>query len=185
MQLGSGDPDITAHGWSGSTNLGLAVPFGIGGLLGLSEEQLAHAMAISTVHAPTLDASGRGHMGQSKAVVDGMVAASAVTATLLAGSGLGGKLTAFEGEDGFVPTLARHCDPTVVLAPMDRFRIADVYTKLYNTVKCGQTAVAAALRLRPRIERPRRRPADRGAAHRARLAQPDAGRAGPATTDQP
>ncbi len=33
MQLASGDPDITAHGWSGSTNLAFAVPAGAAGLL--------------------------------------------------------------------------------------------------------------------------------------------------------
>jgi 2-methylcitrate dehydratase len=90
-------------------------------------------------------------MAPSKAVVDGMVAASAVTATLLARGGLGGKRAAFEGDDGYVAALARGWNEDVVLAPLERFRILDVYTKLYNTVKCGQTAVSAALRLRDRI----------------------------------
>ena len=151
LQIGAGDPDITAHGWSGSTNVGLAVPFGIGGLFGLTADRLADAIAIATVHSPALDASGRGAMAPSKAVVDGMVAASAVTATLLARGGLGGKRAAFEGDDGYVAALARGWNEDVVLAPLDRFRILDVYTKLYNTVKCGQTAVSAALRLRDRL----------------------------------
>jgi 2-methylcitrate dehydratase len=154
LQIGSGDPDITAHGWSGSTNLGLAIPFAIGGMLGLSESQVADAMAISTVHAPTLDASGRGQMAESKSCVDGMVAMSSVTATLLAGHGLGGKLAAFEGEDGFVPALAKHFEEDIVLAPLDRFRILDAYTKYFNAVKCGQSAAAAVLELRPHLAGP-------------------------------
>jgi 2-methylcitrate dehydratase len=150
-QLGSGDPDITRHGWSGSTNLGLAVPAAIGGVLGLSATQLAHALAIATVHAPALNASGRGDMAQSKSCVDGMVAQSAVTAALMAERGMTGKLSAYEGEDGFVGGVARGYDGDVLLGPIERLRILDVYTKRFNAVKCAQSATASALRIRERI----------------------------------
>jgi 2-methylcitrate dehydratase len=152
LQLASGDPDITAHGWSGSSNLGLAVPAALSALLDLDTEQLAHALAISTVHCPTLDASGRGQMAPSKSCVDGMVAQSAVTATMLARSGMRGKLTAYEGDDGFVQGVARGYDEDVLLAPVDRFRVLDAYTKQYNAVKCAQSAVGSVLRLRARLD---------------------------------
>lgn len=151
LQIGSGDPDITAHGWSGSTNLGLAVPFAIGGMLGLSQSQLASALAISTVHAPTLDASGRGQMAQSKACVDGVVSMVAVTATMLARGGLRGPAEAFEGKNGLVATLAGRYEKDIVLGPLNTFRILDTYTKYYNSVKCGQSAATAAIGLRPRL----------------------------------
>jgi 2-methylcitrate dehydratase len=151
LQIASGDPDITAHGWSGSSNLGLAVPGALAPLLDLDTEQLAHALAVSIVHCPTLDASGRGQMAPSKSCVDGMVAQSAVTATLLARAGMRGKLAAYEGDDGFVAGVARGYDEDVLLAPIDRFRVLDAYTKQYNAVKCAQSAVGSALRLRPRI----------------------------------
>ena len=151
LQVASGDPDITAHGWSGSSNLGMAVPAALSVLLDLDTEQLAHALAVSTVHSPTLDASGRGQMAPSKSCVDGMVAQSAVTATLLARAGLRGKLSAYEGDDGFLAGVARAYDEDVLLAPVERFRVLDVYTKQYNAVKCAQSAVGSALRLRPRI----------------------------------
>jgi 2-methylcitrate dehydratase len=151
LQIASGDPDITVHGWSGSTNLGLAVPLAIGRMLGLTESQVAHALAIATVHSPTLDASGRGQMAASKSSVDGMVAMSSVTATLLARHGLTGKLSAYEGEDGFVEALAKAYDAEILLAPFDRFRILDAYTKYFNAVKCGQSAASAMLEIRPRL----------------------------------
>ena len=151
MQLGSGDPDITLHGWSGSTNLGLAVPVAVAGLLRLSELELAHALAISTVHAPTLDASGRGQMAPSKSTVDGMVAMSAVTAALLAQHGLRGKLAAVEGDDGFLLGVAHRWDEAVLLAPVEHFKIMDAYVKQYNAVKCAQSAVCSALQLRDQI----------------------------------
>jgi 2-methylcitrate dehydratase len=151
LQLGSGDPDITRHGFSGSTNLGLAVPVAVAGLLGLSEQELAHAMAISIVHAPTLDASGRGQMAESKSSVDGFVAMTGVTAAELARNGLTGKLAAVEGDDGFLSTVARRWDEAILLASIDRFRMMDAYVKQYNAVKCAQSAVSSALRLRSQI----------------------------------
>lgn len=151
MQLGSGDPDITAHGWSGSTNLAFAVPAGVAGLLGLGEQALAHALAISVVHSPVLDSTGRGQMAPSKACVDGMVIHQALTAVQLARHGMQGKLTAFEGPDGFLGGVARRFDADVLLAPVTRFRILDVYTKQYNAVKCAQSAAGSMLQLRPQL----------------------------------
>lgn len=151
LQLGSGNPDIQVYGFSGSTNLGLAVPVAVAGLLGLSDVDLAHALAISAVHAPTLNASSRGQMAQSKSCVDGLVAMSAVTSTLLARHGMTGGLNAIEGDDGYRAVISRRWDEQILLAPVDRFRIKDCYIKQYNAVKCAQSAVGSALRLRPRI----------------------------------
>jgi 2-methylcitrate dehydratase len=148
LQLGIGDPDIGAHGWSGSTNLGLAVPYSLGGLLGLSTVELAHALAISADHAPTLAASAYGQMAESKASVDGVVAMTAVTSTLMASRGLEGPVDGFSVADGFGQVVARHWDEDLLLAPLDRFRILDVNTKRFNTVKRARAAVAAAIALR-------------------------------------
>jgi 2-methylcitrate dehydratase len=145
LQLGSGDPDISAHGWSGSTNLGISVPAAVGGMLGLPGGKLAHALAISTIHAPALDATGRGQMAESKVCIDGLVALSALHAAVLARAGVTGPLDAFEGSGGFAESVARRFDADLLGGPIERFRILDTYTKRYNAVKCGQTAVAAGL----------------------------------------
>jgi 2-methylcitrate dehydratase len=147
LQLAVGDPDITSHGWAGPSNLGLSVPAAIGGLLGLSAQQLGHAMAISLTHASALDAVSRGQLPGSKSCLDGMIAMSAVTAALLAKKGITGPLGAFEGAGGYVEAVARRYDKEILLAPLERFRILDVYDKRYNAGKYGQTAVAAGLEL--------------------------------------
>ena len=147
LQLAAGDPDISSHGWAGPSNLGISVPVAIGGLLGLSAKQLSHAIAISITHAPALDACSRGQLPASKSCLDGMISMSAVAATLLAKEGVTGPLGAFERAGGYVEAVARHYDEGVLLAPLDRFRIRDVYDKRYNAAKCGQTAVAAGLKL--------------------------------------
>lgn len=151
LQLACGDPDITAHGFTGSTNLGIAVPMGLGALLGLPPGVLADAMAISTVHAPTLDATGRGQHAESKSCVDGLVALSAVIACQLAERGVRGQPSAFEGDGGFVATVGRAFDEEILTGPIERFRILDVYTKYYNAVKCAQSAAGAAVALRGEI----------------------------------
>lgn len=151
LQLGCGDPDITSHGFSGSTNIGLAAAFAVGTLRGLRGTRLVDAMAIAAVHAPTLDANSRGQMARSKAVVDGMVAMSAVTAVDLADAGVGGPEHAFDGDGGLVAAVAGDCDVDLLTAPLDHFRIVDCYTKVYNAVKCAQSAAAAAIELRPAL----------------------------------
>ena len=151
LQVASGDPDITVRGWSGSTNLALATSFAVGSMLGLRGNRLVNALAIATVHAPTLDASSRGQMAQSKATVDGMVAMSAISAVQLAAAGMTGPPSAYNGDGGFVAAVAGRYDPDILLAPLGRFRILDCYTKVYNAVKCAQSAAAAALELRNRF----------------------------------
>ncbi len=97
-------------------------------------------------------------MAASKACVDGLVAHQALTAVQLARHGLRGKLTAFEGPDGFLAGVARKYDEAVLLAPVTRFRILDVYTKQYNAVKCasvGGRLGAAAQASAHRLERGR------------------------------
>jgi 2-methylcitrate dehydratase len=144
LQLSAGTPEIGS--WSGSTNLGIASAVGMGKLLGLSADQLAHAIAISTTHAPALDAPGRDQMPESKTCMDGLVAASAVTSVFLAKAGITGPAKVFEGEGGYKEGISIRLDTDLLLGPFDRFRIMDVYTKRYNGVKCAQTAVAAALK---------------------------------------
>jgi len=70
---------------------------------------------------------------------------------LMARHGMTGKLTAYEGDDGFVAGVARGFDEHLLLDPIERFRMLDAYTKRFNAVKCAQSAVASALRLRRHI----------------------------------
>ena len=73
------------------------------------------------------------------------VVAGAVAAVMLAKAGMTGPARVFEGSGGYREAVASRLDADLLLAPFDRFRILDVYTKRYNGVKCAQTAVAAAL----------------------------------------
>src|SRR5215470_16289472 len=140
-------PDLGVRGWAGSTHLAFSVPLGISPLLGLDHEQTLNALGISITHGVVLDAASHGQMPASKSILDGMTSMNAVVATLLAKAGVSGPHEAIEGKGGYVGAVAGSCDYDKLLTPVGRHKILETYTKLYNTVKCGQTAVAAALDL--------------------------------------
>jgi 2-methylcitrate dehydratase len=72
---------------------------------------------------------------------------NAIIACLLAEQGVTGPREAIDGKGGYANAVAGSCDYHKLLAPVRRHKILEAYTKLYNTVKCGQTAVGAALAL--------------------------------------
>jgi 2-methylcitrate dehydratase len=102
---------------------------------------------MSVLHGSVLDTSSHGQMPASKSLLDGMVAQQAVLASLLAERGVTGPREVIEGEAGYARAVAGSCNRDGLLAPIERHKILESYTKVYNTVKCGQTAVAAALGL--------------------------------------
>ncbi|HTN71073.1 MAG TPA: MmgE/PrpD family protein, partial [Methylomirabilota bacterium] len=147
LQENAGLPDLGSRGWAGSTNLAFSVPLGISPLLGLNHEQTVNALGISITHGSVLNAASDGQMPTSKSILDGMTAMNAVVAALLAKQGVSGPHGAIEGKGGYVNGVAGSCNYDNLLAPIGRHKILETYTKLYNTVQCGQTAVAAAFEL--------------------------------------
>jgi 2-methylcitrate dehydratase len=134
FQENAGLPDLGARGWAGSSNLASSVPLAIAPLLGLDREQTVNALGISITHGSVLDASSHGQMPASKSILDGMTAMNAIVATQLAKAGVSGPREAIEGKGGYVAAVAGTCDFEKFLAPIDRHKILENYTKLYNTV---------------------------------------------------
>jgi 2-methylcitrate dehydratase len=147
FQENAGQPDLGARGWAGSTNLAFSVPLACAHLLGLDKGQAISALGMSVTHGGVLDASSHGQMPDSKSLLDGMVAMQAVISALLAQRGVTGPMEVIEGRGGYANAIAGSCDLERLLTPIGRYKILESYTKLYNTGKCGQTAVAAALQL--------------------------------------
>jgi 2-methylcitrate dehydratase len=95
-------PSLEDRGWSIDLRGGLNMPPSLGRLMGLSEEQIAHAVGICTGHClplGILDAD-REEMTMMKNLRFGMVAYHSVLACLLAGRGLTGPLRVVEGDSG-------------------------------------------------------------------------------------
>jgi 2-methylcitrate dehydratase len=140
-------PDLGARGWAGTTNLAFSVPLACSHLLHLNREETINALGISVTHGGVMDAASHGQMPTSKSILDGIAAMNAVVACLLAQQGVTGPREAIDGKGGYANAVAGGCDYEKLLAPIGRHKILEAYTKLYNTVKCGQTAVGAALAL--------------------------------------
>jgi 2-methylcitrate dehydratase len=147
FQENAGLPDLGARGWAGTTNLAFSVPLACAHLLHLNREETINALGISVTHGGVMDGASHGQMPTSKSILDGMAAMNAVVACLLAQQGLTGPREAIEGKGGYANAVAGTCDYDKLLAPVGKYKILETYTKLYNTVKCGQTAVGAALAL--------------------------------------
>jgi len=147
FQENVGLPDLGGRGWAGSSNLAFSIPLACAHLLGLDRDGALNALGLTVLHGSVLDTSSHGQMPASKSLLDGMVAQQAVLASLLAEKGVTGPHEVIEGEAGYVHAVAGSCNMDGLLAPVGKHKILESYTKLYNTVKCGQTAVAAALGL--------------------------------------
>lgn len=147
FQENSGLPDFGARGWAGSTNLSFSIPLAAAGLLNLNREQSLSALGMAVTHGNVLDAASHGQIPMNKSILDGMTAANAIVATLLAEQGISGPHAVIESSGGFAQAVAGSINYDGLVAPIARHKILESYTKLYNTVKCGQTAVAAAFKL--------------------------------------
>jgi len=147
FQENSGLPDFGARGWAGSTNLSFSVPLAAAGLLNLDREQTLSALGMAVTHGSVLDAASHGQIPMNKSILDGMTAANAMVAALLAQQGISGPHAVIESGGGFAQAVAGAINFDGLVAPIGRYKILESYTKLYNTVKCGQTAVAAVFKL--------------------------------------
>jgi 2-methylcitrate dehydratase len=147
FQEHAGAPDLGSRGWAGSTNLAFSIPLACAHLLNLNREETINALGISVTHGGVMDGASHGQMPTSKSLLDGIAAMNAIVATLLAQQGVTGPREVIEGTAGYVNAVAGACNTDGLLAPAGKYKILETYTKLYNTVKCGQPAVGAALKL--------------------------------------
>ena len=138
---------IIPRGWFSGTYLEFSVPLAVGKLLGLGLEGLTNALAISASHANTLNANSLGTIPASKSVADGMISSTAVMAALMARAGLAGPQDVMESAGGFVRAVAGSIDQERLLAPLVEFKMMEVNTKWFNTVRTAQTAVTSALEI--------------------------------------
>ncbi len=147
FQENSGLPDLGARGWAGTTNLSFSIPLAAAGLLNLTREQTVSALGMAVTHGSVLDAASHGQIPMNKSILDGMTAANALVGALLAEQDISGPQAVIESSGGFAQAVAGSINYDGLVAPVARHKILESYTKLYNTVKCGQTAVAAAFKL--------------------------------------
>jgi 2-methylcitrate dehydratase len=141
--------------WDGITISGLAAPAMAGQLLGLDEEKIAHAIALSAARAPTPVAVREGRISAAKSIANALIAQNGMQAALLAARGVTGPLDLFEAERGLKAVFAHEpaAAGDILGAPLsaDNF-VSRVAVKAYPCFAGAQCAVAAAIALHPLIE---------------------------------
>ncbi len=119
------------HGWSTDARGGLSMPPAIGRLLGLTETQIAHAIAICAsrgVPLGILDAD-REENSMAKNLRFGFITREAITACLLAKQGFTGPLRVIEGDGGYRDGILRGDMDLAALVDFTGWRIRDTRFK--------------------------------------------------------
>jgi 2-methylcitrate dehydratase len=138
--------------WDAVTVSGLVVPAMAGRLMGLNENQLAHALALGAVRAATPAIVRTGHISAAKSIANAWVAQAGVQAALFAENGLTGPLPILDDARG-LRELFPHGDMTDLVAPMPADgAITRAHMKAYPCVNTGQSAVGAALKLHQMLD---------------------------------
>jgi 2-methylcitrate dehydratase len=139
------------RGWDQGYVIGIATTCGIGNLLGLPVEALAHAIAITSVANVPMRATRAGKLSLWKGAATAFAIRNAVFATLLAADGMTGPDAPFEGRHGLWEQVTGPFE-------LDRFGIDGgewkfpwIRLKYWPVEYNAQVGVWAALRLREEI----------------------------------
>ncbi|HSQ04526.1 MAG TPA: MmgE/PrpD family protein [Burkholderiales bacterium] len=140
--------DINAKGWDQPVYGVLGCTLGAARLLGLSREQMGHAVSLALVPNMALAQSRRGHLSTWKGCAGANASRNAVFAAVLAREGFTGPTAVFEGDGGLWEAVGQFDWPL----PTDSHLIARTHLKSLPVCYHGQSAVAAALALRAQVD---------------------------------
>jgi len=139
---------LRARGWDHVTYGALSTALVSGKLLGLTEEQMVHALGLAGVPNVALRQTRVGELSMWKGCAFANAARNGVFAALLAKRGMTGPAPLFEGEKGFFNQVS---GPFSLGSLGKPFKILESYVKFYPAEYHAQTAIEAALALREEI----------------------------------
>ena len=149
ISLGMDYMDHRERGWHGTATCGaFGAAAAVGYLLGLSEEQLCHAIAISGSRTGgTWAFSADGTM--TKRLHPGLAARDGLLAAYLAREGVTGPHYVLEAEDGgFYRLFSREWDVNRLLAPSQQLEVEHVEFKWFASCKSVHSPITAAIQIR-------------------------------------
>jgi 2-methylcitrate dehydratase len=137
---------VRDRGFDHTTQLAYAAAAGISKVLGLNPKQTANAVALSGTALNALRVTRTGAPSHWKGLATPYAAASALQLALLARCGITGPLELFEGEKGFMGSIAGHFDLDWLHEDLERVQYTVL--KKHNAEIHSQTAIEALLQLR-------------------------------------
>jgi 2-methylcitrate dehydratase len=146
----SDEAPVRAKGFDHTTQGSYAVAAGVAKALRLGVTETANAVAIAGTALNALRVTRTGVLSQWKGLAYSFNAFGAVQAAFLAGVGITGPAEVFEGNKGFMETIAGHFE--IDWEREDLERVRRTFLKRYNAEIHSQSALEALLELREAYE---------------------------------
>ncbi len=141
-------PGIRERGWHHATLMAYASPIIAGKMLGLTVEQMQHAIGIASSHCFTLGCAVAGKLTMMKNTVSPMATRDGVEAALLAQAGYTGPEGVLEGKEGMEHCLGEGWDYDWVTKDLGKkFMITDCGMKSFPIEALMHSPVSATLHL--------------------------------------
>lgn len=137
---------VRHRGFDHTTQGAYAAAAGVAKALGLNRTQTAHAIAISGTANNALRVTRTGSLSHWKGLAYPNTAGAATHAAFLAKQGITGPLAVFEGNKGFMETIAGKF--TLDWSRENLERVAKTIVKKYNAEIHSQSAIEAAMELK-------------------------------------
>jgi 2-methylcitrate dehydratase len=141
-------PGIRERGWHHATLTAFASPIVAGRMLGLTPEQIQHAIGISGSRHATLGAVTAGKLTMMKNTVDPLATQSGVLAALLAEKGYSGPEHVIDGKEGLAHCLKPEWKLEILTDGLgDSWRILRCGMKAFPTEALTHAPISATLEL--------------------------------------
>jgi 2-methylcitrate dehydratase len=142
---------LRKHGYDHVTYGAISSAIAACKLLGLNAEKTTHAIGLAGVANTALRQTRAGELSMWKGCASANAARNGVFAALLAGEGMTGPAPIFEGKLGFMKLLTGPFELAPLGGDGQPFMITKTYIKFWPAEYHSQSAVDAALQLRPEI----------------------------------
>ncbi|RKY47932.1 MAG: MmgE/PrpD family protein, partial [Candidatus Neomarinimicrobiota bacterium] len=141
-------PGVRERKWHHATLTQLVSPVVAGKILGLTEDQMVHAIGINACHNHTIGCPTAGKLTMMKNTVDPMAVQSGVFAALMAQKGYTGTEAIFEGKEGFQDVYGPAWDDAVLTEGLgESYRIMECSMKAFPTEALTHTHLSAAIKI--------------------------------------
>lgn len=139
-------PGVRERKWHHATLTQFVSPIAAGYVMGLSAEQMVHAIGISGSHNHTIGCPTAGKLTMMKNTVDPMAVQSGVLAALMAQKGYSGTEAVFEGKEGLMDVFGPDWDMSKLTGNLgDSFKILECGMKAFPTEALTHTHLSATL----------------------------------------
>ena len=145
-------PGVRERGWHHATLTQFVSPLVAGLLLGLSEDQLVHAIGIAGCHSHTIGCPTAGRLTMMKNTVDPLAVQAGLQAALMAGRGYTGTEEVFEGKEGLQHCFGSGWDEDALLGALPGteggrpWKILECGMKAFPTEALTHTHLSATLK---------------------------------------